>query len=98
MVSNVINRFSARRANTVAVMALVSDPRCIRSDGVIRSPFTDPAFAADVHSGGPSLRTMSHSQAGQLLRQPLAVDESGEIHGGIRVTLLLQPRPFAPAL
>ena len=37
---------------------MVSDPRCIRSAGVI-SPFTDPALAADVCTRRPSLRTMT---------------------------------------
>ena len=52
--------------------------------------FTDPALAADVHPRRPIAPDDDDSQAGQLLRLPLAVDESAEIHGGIGVTLLLQ--------
>ena len=52
--------------------------------------FTDPAFAADVNAGRAIAPDDDGSQAGQLLRQPLAVDEPGEIHGGIGATLLLQ--------
>jgi hypothetical protein len=52
--------------------------------------FTDPAFAAGVNPRRAIAPDDDGSEAGQLLRQPLAVDESGEIVGGIGATLFLQ--------
>ena len=52
--------------------------------------FTDPTLAADVHPRRAIAPDDNGSQAWQLLRDPLAVDESGEIQEGIGATLLLQ--------